>query len=286
MPGLSPSVTQRRLARSLRRLRLEAGFTIEQAAEKLELSPSTISRMETAQVGVRRRDVRELLDLYEVAGMQREQLLQLAGESRQHAWWHEFKDLPNIPLASLEAGAASIWQYSALLIPGLLQTEEYARDVLRRIRVDATPDDIERRLRLRMKRQALLTGETAPRFWAVLDEAVLRRVVGGRQVMRRQLERLIDASSLRSVTLQVLPFASGGHAAMDGEFTILCYPEPADPDVVFIENTGGDIYLEDPDVTRRYASIFDHLRAAALDPAKSIRTLAAVKDELQVSERS
>jgi transcriptional regulator with XRE-family HTH domain len=283
MAVLSPTVAQRRLARELRRLRLDAGFTIEQAAEKLELSPSTISRMETAQVGVKRRDVRELLDLYEVTGAQREHLLRLAGESRQHAWWHEFKDLPNLPLASLEAGAASIWQYSALLIPGLLQTEEYAREVLRKIRLDATRDDIERRLRLRMKRQALLTDENAPQFWAVLDEAVLRRRVGGRQVMRRQLERLIDATALPSVTLQVLPFASGGHAAMDGEFTILKYPEPADPDVVFIENTGGDVYLEDPDVTRRYTSIFDHLRATALDPAESVRILAATKDELERS---
>jgi transcriptional regulator with XRE-family HTH domain len=283
MAVLSPTVAQRRLARELRRLRLDAGFTIEQAAEKLELSPSTISRMETAQVGVKRRDVRELLDLYEVTGAQREHLLRLAGESRQHAWWHEFKDLPNLPLASLEAGAASIWQYSALLIPGLLQTEEYAREVLRKIRLDATRDDIERRLRLRMKRQALLTDENAPQFWAVLDEAVLRRRVGGRQVVRRQLERLIDATELPSVTLQVLPFASGGHAAMDGEFTILKYPEPADPDVVFIENTGGDVYLEDPDVTRRYTSIFDHLRATALDPAESVRILAATKDELERS---
>ena len=286
MAGLSPTVAQRRLARALRRLRVEAGLTIEQAAEKLELSPSTISRMETAQVGVKRRDVRELLDLYEVTGAQREQLLQLAGESRQHAWWHEFKDLPNTPLASLEAEAASIWQYSALLIPGLLQTEEYAREILRKIRLDATLDDIERRLRLRMKRQALLTDQKAPQFWVVLDEAVLRRHVGGRQVMHTQLGRLIDASSLRSVTLQVLPFTTGGHAAMDGEFTLLKYPEPADPDVVFIENTGGDVYLEDPGVTRRYTSMFDHLRAAALDPAESIRTLATVKDELQEPERS
>jgi hypothetical protein len=182
-------------------------------------------------------------------------------------------------VASLEIGTASHSQYAAQVIPGLLQTEEYAREVLRSIRLDATPD-IERRLRLRIKRQALLTEQKAPQFWVVLDEAVLRRRVGGRQVMHRQLERLIDASALRSVTLQVIPFASGAHAAMDGEFTILNYPEPADPDVVFIENTDGDVYLEDPAVTRRYTSIFDHLRAAALDPAESIRTLAAIKDEL------
>jgi transcriptional regulator with XRE-family HTH domain len=281
--GLSPTVAQRRLARSLRQLRLDTGLTIEQAAERLELSPSTISRMETAQVGVKRRDARELLDLYGVTGAQRDQLLELAGASRQHAWWHEFKDLPNSPLAPLEAETASIWQYSALLIPGLLQTEEYAREILRKIRIDATPDAIERRLRLRMKRQALLTEQNAPQFWVVLDEAVLRRCVGGRHVMQRQVERLIDASALRCVTLQVLPFASGGHAAMDGEFTLLHYPEPADPDVVFIENTGGDVYLEDPDVTRWYASIFDHLRATALDPAESVRILATAKHELERS---
>jgi transcriptional regulator with XRE-family HTH domain len=279
-------VRQRRLARSLRRLREGADLTIEQVAEKLELSPSTISRFETAQVGVRPRDLRDLLDIYGVGGAQREELLEIARERRQHAWWQAYRDLPNNAVAGFEAEAASIWQYAALLVPGLLQTEAYARVVLEAIRLDAKPDDIERRMELRMARQALLTGQRTPAYLVVLDEAVLRRAVGGREVMGEQLDRLIDAATLPSVTLQVLPFAAGAHAGMDGEFTIFHYREPADPDVVFIENTGGDAYIEEPNVTQRYGWIFDHLRSAALDPAASVRTLADVRHRVWDSERS
>jgi transcriptional regulator with XRE-family HTH domain len=250
MAGPSPTVGRRRLARLLRRLREDAGLTIDQVAERLELSPSTISRIETAHVGVRPRDVRELLDVYKVTGNQRDELVQLARERRQEAWWQEYKDLPNIPLAGLEAEAASISQYSALLVPGLLHTEEYAREVLSTTPLDTRP---------------LLSDEDAPQLWVVLDEAALRRLVGGAAVMRSQLRRLIDASSLPNVTIQVLPFTAGAHPGMDGEFTILSYRDPADPDVVYIENTGGDLYVENPDVTRRYNSAFDHLRAAALN---------------------
>jgi transcriptional regulator with XRE-family HTH domain len=284
--GLSPTMGQRRLARTLRQLRIDAGLTIDQAAERLELSPSTISRMETAHVGIKRRDVRELLDLYNITGPQRDQLLQLAGESRRQAWWHEYKDLPNAPVAALEDGAASISQYSALLVPGLLQTEAYGRAVLQAIRPDRRARDLERRLRLRMTRQALLTGETAPQYWVILDEAALRRTVGGSKVMPEQLDRLIDATELPNVTIQVLPFSNGAHAGMDGEFTILHYRDSADPDMLYIENTGGDVYFDDPEVTHRYVAIFDHLRAAALDPAESYRTLAIIKDELLQPERT
>jgi hypothetical protein len=138
---------------------------------------------------------------------------------------------------------------------------------------------------LRLNRQALLTGETAPQYWVVLDEAVVRRPVGGPAVMGAQLEYLAQMAALPSVTLQVLPFSAGAHAGMDGEFTIFGYRAPEDPDVVYIENTGGDAYIEDADVTRRYNRIFDHLRAAALDPAESVRTLAELEHRLQEPER-
>jgi transcriptional regulator with XRE-family HTH domain len=279
----SPTVRRRRLARVLRGLREDAGLTIEQVAERLELSPSTVSRIETAQVGARPRDVRELLDIYKVTGAQRDELLQIARERRQQGWWQEYRDLPNMPFAGLEDEAASISQFSALLVPGLLQTETYAEEVLRAIRLDAKPHEVERRLQLRMLRQALLTDDRAPKYWVVLDEAVLHRTVGGRQVMNAQLERLVDTSSLPNVTLQVLPFTAGAHPGMDGEFTILSYREPADPDVVYIENTGGDAYMENPAVTRRYNSIFDHLRAAALNPAESTKTLTIVQQQLQAA---
>jgi transcriptional regulator with XRE-family HTH domain len=274
------------LARALRHLREEAGLTIEDVAEKLEMSASTVSRIETAQVGVRPRDLRFLLDMYEVSETERDQLLQIARERRQQRWWREYADLPNIHFAGLEEDASTIWQYSAQLVPGLLQTEAYARAVLGAIRLGAKPGDIERRLELRVHRQALLANEDAPEYWAVLDESVVRRQVGQRRVMTEQLDHLVEAAKLPNVTLQLLPFASGEHAGMDGEFTVFHYRDAADPDVVYIENTGADMYLEQVDVTRRYNSMFDHLRAAALNPSDSIRTLGDIQSELRKSGRS
>jgi transcriptional regulator with XRE-family HTH domain len=282
----SPTVRERRLARALRHLREEAGRTIEEVAEKLEMSASTVSRIETAQVGVRPRDLRLLLDIYEVTEAERDQLLQIARERRQPHWWQEYADLPNIAVASLEDDASTISQYSTQLVPGLLQTEAYARGVLEAIRLDAKADDIDRRLELRLHRQARLTGEDAPEYWVVLDEAVVRREVGGPAVMAEQLGQLIEAAKRPKVTLQVLPFTSGAHAGMDGDFTILHYRESADPDVVYIENTGSDLYLEATEVTRRYNRIFDHLRAAAQNPGESIRTLGSIQSQLDRSERS
>jgi hypothetical protein len=247
------------------------------------MSASTVSRMETAQVGVRPRDLKFLLDMYEVSEAERDQLLQIARERRQQRWWREYADLPSILFAGLEEDASAIWQYSTQLIPGLLQTEAYARAVLQAIRLDAKPGDVERRLELRVHRQELLTSEHAPEYWVVLDEAVVLRQVGGPAVMADQLGELIEAARRPNVTLQVLPFTSGEHAGMDGEFTVFHYLESADPDVVYIENTGSDLYLEAPEVTRRYSKIFDHLRAAAQNPAESIRTLGGIQSELHSS---
>jgi transcriptional regulator with XRE-family HTH domain len=282
----SPTVPERRLAHALRRYRKEAGLTIGEVAEKLEMSASTVSRMETAQVGVRPRDLGFLLEMYEVSEAERDQLLQIARERRRQRWWQEWADLPNISLAGLESDASTIWQFSTQLVPGLLQTESYARAVLKAIRIDAKPGEIERRLELRIHRQAVLTSEDAPEYWVVLDEAVVRRQVGGPAVMAEQLQHLVEATKLPNVTLQVLPFTSGEHPGMDGEFTILHYRESADPDVVYIENTGSDLYLEGPEVTRRYNKIFDHLRAAAQNRGESIRTLGVLQSQLEQPERS
>lgn len=274
MTSPGPTLGQRRLARALRKLRTEAGLTIEQVAEKLDLSPSTVSRMETAQAGVRRPDVRELLDLYEVTGTDRQDLLQLVEQSRKPPWWQAYRDLSSAPVADLEAEAASISQYSALLIPGLLQTEAYAREILSTIRADTTPDP--RRLELRMNRQGLLTDPKSPKYELVVDEAVLRRIVGGPQAMQAQLERLVQAASLPNVTLQILPFSAGAHPGLDGEFTIFRYSTPNDPDVVYIETAGGDAYIEDRRETGRYKWIFDCLRKKALDPEESVQQLKAI----------
>ena len=270
----------------MRKLREGADLTIDQVAEKVELSPSTISRMETAQVGVRPNDLRPLLEIYQVSDVQRDELMQLARKSRQQVWWQEYKDVPTAAVASREDDAVSILQYAAQVVPGLLQTEAYAREVLKAIHYQADTEKLARRLEARLARQALLTGKDAPQYWLVLDEAVLRRVIGGQEVMHAQLQRLIDAARLPNVTLQVLPFTAGAHAGLDGDFTILKYRDPDDPDVVFIENTGVDAYLEDAAVTRRYNSMFDHLRAAAQNPAESLRTLAVVEHALLEPEGS
>jgi transcriptional regulator with XRE-family HTH domain len=292
MASSSPTVAQRRLARALRRLRANADLTIDQVAEKLDLSASTVSRLETAQATLRRGDLRELLDIYEVAGTQREELLQLAGKSRQEPWWQEYKDLPSAPAADLEAEAAVIRQYSALLVPGLLQTEAYAREVLRAVRGDDGAENLERHLRLRLNRQALLAEEESPQYVLVLDESVLRRVVGGRQIMQAQLKRLIEASALPNVSLRLLPFTAGAHAGMDGEFTIYSYQKPEDldvvyedPDVVHVDNLGGGAYIEDRNMTERYNWTFEHLLEVAFDPPKSIQILAEAQRQLGKPER-
>jgi transcriptional regulator with XRE-family HTH domain len=291
MPSPSPTVAQRRLARALRRLRADADLTIEQVAEKVDLSASTLSRLETAQAAVRRGDIKELLDIYQVTDTpQRQKLLRLAVQSREQPWWQEYKDLPEAAGADLEAQADVIRQYSALLIPGLLQTERYAREILRAVRGDDASQSAERQLKLRMNRQALLTGQESPEYAVVLDEPVVRRVVGDRQVMREQLQRLAEAAALPNVTLHLLPFSAGAHAAMDGEFTIYSYQKHPDavyddPDVVYVENIVGGRYIENPTVTMRYNQAFQRLLEMAWDPVKSAQALANIEQELASTER-
>jgi transcriptional regulator with XRE-family HTH domain len=281
MAGRSPTVRRRRLGNELRRLRDAAGLTIEQVAENLECSSSKISRIETARVGATPRDVRDMLRLYGVTDGRLDELQQVAREGRQRSGWYaEYRGLPNWTLADLEAEAFSVEMYSALVIAGLLQTADYARAVLRAIRHDLKPEEIESRVELRLQRQARLAQEAPPTVWVVLDEAVLRRLIGGREVMRTQLDHLVKAAELPSVTLQVLPFSAGAHAGLDGEFTIINFPETVDPDVVYIENTMSDLYLDEPGAIRRYRNLFDHLRAAALAHGESVAFLASVAKEL------
>jgi len=268
----SPTVRERRLARVLRHLREEADLTIEEVAEKLEMSASTVSRIETAQVGVRPRDLGFLLELYEVSETDRDQLLQIARERRQQHWWQEYADLPTVVVAGFEAEASTISQYSTQLVPGLLQTEAYARAVLEAIRLDAKPVDIERRLQLRIHRQALLTSEHPPEYWVVLDEAALRREVGGPAVMAEQLGRLIEVAKLPNVTLQVLPLEAGAHPAMVGAFSILRFTDQELPDVVYLEHLTSALYLSKQEDVDQYAHVMEGicLRSAAPDKASEI----------------
>jgi transcriptional regulator with XRE-family HTH domain len=268
--GPSPTVRRRRLAAELRRLRESSELTIDEVGEKLECSASKISRIETGHVGVTPRDVRDLLEVYGLEDDEREALVQLAREARKKGWWHAYNEVFTGSFVGLESDASSLRTHQALLVPGLLQTEGYMRAVIRAIRPDATEADVERRVTARVTRQKLLTDAHPPEYWAVIDEAVLRRTTGGPEIMRAQLERLTELAALPHVTLQVVPFEAGAHAGMEAPFLILGYPEQADPDVVYVENTTSGVYLEQPSDVHRYTLMFDHLRAAALKPDDTV----------------
>jgi transcriptional regulator with XRE-family HTH domain len=269
----TPNIWRRRLGNELRKLRDGAGLTIDEVATRLECSSSKISRIETAQVGATPRDVRDMLELYEIYGAQRDELVQLAREGRQKDPLQAFSDLPFTPIVGLERAAASLRIYSVLNIPGHLQTREYARAVIRAIRPDLPDSEVERRIELRLKRREFLTRDDPGSFAVVLDEAIFHRPVGGTAVMREQIKQLVDLAKLDNVIMQVLPFSVGAHAAMDGEFTIVSFRDPADPDTVFIENTTNDLYLDDSDALHRYNLLFDDLRAVALGTPESLEFL-------------
>ena len=271
--GPSPTVRRRRLAMELRRLREAAELTIDEVGEKLECSASKISRIETGHVGVTPRDVRDMLEVYGIDDDEREALVQLAREARKKGWWHAYNEVFTGSFVGLESDASSLHTHQALLVPGLLQTEDYTRAVIRSIRPDVPDSDVGRRVDARMTRQKLLYEPHPPEYWAVIDEAVLHRIVGGPRIMREQLLRLVELAALPHVTLQVVPFLAGAHAGMEGPFLILGFPEQADPDVVYVENTTTGVYLEQPSDVHRYTLMFDHLRAAALKPDDTVDLL-------------
>jgi transcriptional regulator with XRE-family HTH domain len=268
------------LASELRRLREASRLTIEEVGEKLECSASKISRIETGHVGVTPRDARDLLELYNVAPEQLEAFVQLAREARKKGWWHSYNEVFTGAFVGLESDAASLRAFQALLVPGLLQTEDYIRAVMRSIRPDWTEADVERRVGARMERQRLLTETDPPNYWAIIDEAVLHRTVGGPDVMNAQLRRLCEIAAFPNVTLQVVPFDAGAHSSMEGPFLILGFPEQADPDVVYVDGATGGIYLEEQTDVQRYTLMFDHLRASALSPDDSLQLVSGAAERL------
>jgi transcriptional regulator with XRE-family HTH domain len=270
----NPTLRSRRLALELLRRREAAGLTREETARRLEWSTSTVFRIETGRSRPQPGNVRVLLELYGVTGPERDGLIQLARDARQPGWWHSFRDvLPNPyeVYIGLEAGAASIRNFEPTVIPGLLQTEEYARKMIRNGPHELDLDNVERRVEVRMARQRVLAREDRPRLWAVIDEAVIRRVVGGPEAMRGQLRHLAEAAEHGTTTLQVVPFSAGAHAGTNGSFVILDFPEPTDPEVVYVETLAGDIYLEEHADVNRYSIAFDRLLAVALSPDDSVR---------------
>lgn len=276
----SPTVRRRRLGVELRRRRESAGITLEYVADRMECSQSKISRIETGHSSVTTRDVRDMLGIYGVDGQDVDELVEIARAARQKGWWHPYSAVLVGAYVGLEAAAKSIRAYEQQVVPGLLQTPEYAHAMIRAARPDFTEEEVSNRVRVRMARQSLLTRQDdSISFWVVLDESVLSRPVGGDDVMRMQLRRLAEAASMQNVTMQVLPFEAGAHAGMDGTFAILDFPEPGDSDVVYAENATGGLFLEKNDELRKYALIFDNIQAAALSPERTAKLIAELAEE-------
>jgi transcriptional regulator with XRE-family HTH domain len=270
----SPTLRRRELGARLRELRQRADLTIEEVAARLMVSATKISRLETAARGVVLRDIRDLCDVYDVDPEDRERLMRLARQSRERSWWQEY-GLPLFTFVGLEAGAASILDFKAGVVPGLLQTEEYARTVLDATLPDPGPDMVQRLLDARRKRQRLLDGDQPVRLTAILDEAAVRRVVGGAAVMREQVRALVERAGLPNVEVRLLPFEAGAHPALESNFTIFEFAEDV-PDVVSIEGLRGENYLESPADLTRYRRVFERLRVLALPPAESVAELTAI----------
>jgi transcriptional regulator with XRE-family HTH domain len=276
LPGTgSPTVRRRELGALLRALRTERGWTVEQVADRLLYSSSKISRLETGQRGASPHDIRALCDLYGVADAVRQQLTDLAAEGKQQAWWQD-RNLPYSTYVGLEAAAATISDFGLGLMPGLLQTEDYARAVLTAIHPPLTAAVIEQRLTARIERQRLLTADNAPRFDAVIDEAVLHRVAGDRAVMLAQMQHLLTASELPNVTVRVLPYEAGVLPVTNNKFIILSFAEPAVPGVVFIEGLTGDLYLGPENGLADYEEAFRAMSLIAATPDRSSQMILAI----------
>jgi transcriptional regulator with XRE-family HTH domain len=283
-PSSSPTVRRRRLAAELHRLRQASKLTIEQVAERLEWSPGKVSKIENARVSVMPRDARKLLDIYGVTeGQERELLLSLARESRARGWWQQYGE--TVPewfatYVGLEAEATAISAYQAEIVPGLLQTQRYAAALHRAALMNATDDEIERHVAVRMERQQRLSQPDAPKLWVVLNEAVIRRMVGERGIMHEQMVKLDEAASAPNITLQVLPFRAGAHASMDSAFSVLSFEPPTDGEIVYFEHPTCSLYLEKPPEVARYRLVYEHLRAASLSLDESRRLIARSAEDL------
>ena len=281
---LGSAVVRMMLGAQLRRLREQADLSPEAAGYQIRASRSKISRMETGRVGFKERDVADLLELYGVTDPQVvASMLELASQANAQDWWAKFGDvLPDWfePYLGLEAAASLIRTFDLQFVNGLFQTEAYARSVASIGLRGAGAAEVDRMVGVRVRRQELLTSARAPRVWSIIDEAALRRTVGGAEVMRGQLRHLAELARLPNITLQVVPFRIGGHDAAGGAFTVLRFAEPDVPDVVYIEQLTGAMYLEKRSDVDHYLDVSNRLAATSLDPAASLRFFSQVLREL------
>src|SRR5215475_5450375 len=275
-----PTVPRMLVGLQLHRFREAAGITPDQAAYEIRASRSKISRMENGLVRFKERDVTDLLTLYGITDEKtRSGLVTLTRQANTAGWWSKYGDIMADWFQSylgLETAASVIRTFELQFVHGLFQTEDYARAVTMLGHTTAPAEEIDRRVSLRLKRQDLLNGPTPPQVWSVLDEGALRRPVGGPAVMRAQLERLVEMSKLRHVTIQVVPFSRGGHAAAGGSFTVLRFSEPEVPDVVYIEQLTSALYLDKHEDVEHYLEVMNHLSTEALTPAQSAKFITEI----------
>ena len=282
-PVGGPTVLRILLGAQLRRLREAKRITLEDAGRVIRASHSKISRLETGRVGFKDRDISDLLTFYGVNNeAERTALRSLAQRANAPGWWHDYSDV--LPAwfeayVGLEEVATQVRAYEVQFVPGLLQSEDYARAVTLLGHSDELPRDIERRVRLRMARQAVLDKPDPPNVWAVVDEAVLRRPAGSPAVMHGQLKHLLDMAQRPNITIQIMPFQAGGHSAAGGPFSILRFAEPDLPDVVYLEQLTSALYLDKPEVVDSYLKVMERVCMEAATPADSLDAIAAILAE-------
>ncbi|CAM3434220.1 Scr1 family TA system antitoxin-like transcriptional regulator [Stackebrandtia soli] len=277
----SPTVRKRRLIRALRQFRMDANITLEVAAAHLAINYASLSRIETGVAAVRVPYVESLLRFYNVPEEQHAELVQLARDAKQRGWWQPYKDILSSEYADFigfETEASETRTYELDTVPGILETEDYARALISAQLPGAAPEDIEKRVKLRASRQDRLREDPKLRVWAILGEAALRYQVGGKKVLREQLDYLLELQRQPNITIQVLPFSAGAHPGMAGPFVILAFDK--DPDIVYLEGLTSALYLEDSGELERYRMVFERLLAEALSPAASDQLIREASKEL------
>lgn len=283
--GGSPLLPRRRLRAELRRARQASGLTQDQVAREMDWSPSKIIRIESASSGISANDLKALLQLYGVTdSAQVDSLLALARAGRERSPSSAYRDVAPPPLLALieyESAAHAVRQFENMFIPGILQTEDYARAVIQDYYDEPLGSDKLRALvELRVQREGLFDSDNPPSFHFILDEAAIRRLVGGSSVMRSQLGQLIELAGRPHITIEVIPFSAGLHPGMKGPFEIIEFADPADSDIVYLESPRGDIFTEDPEETSMCREAFERLRKSSLGPRDSLTRLARIADEM------
>ncbi len=269
MPGsASPTFRRRELGALIKALRTERGWTVEQVAEQLEFSASKVSRLETGHRGASARDIRDLCDLFGVDDQRRQQLVDLAAAGKQQAWWQS-RNIRHSYYVGLEAAATVISDFGLGVVPGLLQTADYGRAVLRSTRPALDENLIDELLASRLRRQRILTSDDSPRFETVIDEGVMHRVAGSSRIMRAQLYRLIELSESPKFDIRLLPYTSGLMPSSINKFILLTFAEATVPEIVFIEHLAGDLYLDRPEEVAAYDATFSLMRETAEPPART-----------------